>query len=58
MVGDERALTVDVPVGCFQFDLVQGPPITTFNPSAGVTYHAQGRFVDAANGDPGCVALV
>jgi hypothetical protein len=53
-----NALTVTVPVGCFQIDLVQGPPITTFDPPNGVTYHAQGRFVDAANGDPGCVALV
>jgi hypothetical protein len=53
-----NALTVTVPVGCFQIDLVQGQPIQTFDPPNGVTYHAQGRFVDAANGDPGCVPLV
>jgi hypothetical protein len=46
-----------VPAGCFQIDLVSGDVITAFIPP-NVTYSAQGRLVDADNGDPGCVPLV
>jgi hypothetical protein len=53
-----NALTVSVPVGCFQIDLVQGQPIQTFDPPHGITYSAQKRLYDAANGDPGCTPLV
>jgi hypothetical protein len=53
-----NALQVQVPPGCFQIDLIQGAPISQFDPPHGITYSAQKRLVDADNGDPGCIALV
>ncbi|MDX6668707.1 MAG: hypothetical protein QOK04_2087, partial [Solirubrobacteraceae bacterium] len=38
--------------------LIQGAPISQFDPPHGITYSAQKRLVDADNGDPGCIALV
>ena len=44
------SLTVTIPNSYYQIDLVCGSAIANFNPAANITYHAQGRFIDADRG--------
>ena len=47
---ETETLTVKVPNGYFQVDLVAGQVITKFNPDSNITYHAQDRFIDGVTG--------
>ena len=45
-----HSLTVTIPNSYYQIDFVCGGAISTFNPSANITYHGEGRFIDADHG--------
>jgi hypothetical protein len=46
----KHSLTVTIPNSYYQIDLACGAAITSFNPSANVTYHGEGRYIDSDNG--------
>ena len=45
-----HSLTVTIPNSYYQIDFVCGGAISKFNPSANITYHGEGRFIDADHG--------
>ena len=45
-----HSLTVTIPNSYYQVDFVCGGAIGQFNPAANVTYHGEGRFIDADHG--------
>lgn len=46
----QHSLTVTIPNSYYQIDFVCGAAIARFDPAANITYHGQGRFIDADRG--------
>ena len=46
----QHSLTVTIPNSYYQIDFVCGSAIANFNPAANITYHGEGRFIDAEHG--------